>query len=282
MNSNSVLVSVLMTAYNSEKYIGLAIESVLSSTYDNFELIIVDDCSKDNTLAIAKDYSLRDSRLKVFKNENNVGDYPNRNIAADYATGKYLKYVDCDDMIASDCLEIMVREMEKNPNVSLGLCSRNTAKVKILTPIESYTSSNGILEYFGPTGSFIKRDKFYELGKFKELVTVSDWDLWYRMSAIGPILAFPEDIVVWRDHPENTLKSISHVKGVIKNYIKTKEEVLWSPNCPLSKIEIKKILKKVNVDILKYCIHASIKERSFGLVLLYFKYNSFFLIKSFI
>ena len=55
--NNAVLVSVLMTAYNREKYIGEAIESVLSSTYENFELIITDDCSIDRTVSIAKEYA---------------------------------------------------------------------------------------------------------------------------------------------------------------------------------------------------------------------------------
>ena len=94
MEDRVPLVSVLMTAYNREKYIAEAIESVLASTYSNLELIIVDDCSKDNTLQIATNYQAKDDRIKVYKNEKNLGDYPNRNKAASYAKGKYLKYVD--------------------------------------------------------------------------------------------------------------------------------------------------------------------------------------------
>lgn len=63
------LLSVLMTAFNREKYIAEAIESVLASTYTNFELIIVDDCSKDNTVNIAKSYEQKDQRVKVYINE---------------------------------------------------------------------------------------------------------------------------------------------------------------------------------------------------------------------
>src|SRR4051812_47750099 len=91
------LVSVLMTSYNREKYIAQAIESVIASTYSNLELIIVDDCSKDSTVSIARSYAENDKRVKVYVNEKNLGDYPNRNKAASYATGKYLKYVDADD-----------------------------------------------------------------------------------------------------------------------------------------------------------------------------------------
>ncbi|MEO8414525.1 MAG: glycosyltransferase family 2 protein [Ginsengibacter sp.] len=90
------LVSVLMTAYNREKYIAPAIESVSASTYNNFELIIVYDGSSNNTVNIAKSFASIDHRVSVYVNEKNLGDYPNRNKAASYAKGKYLKYVDSD------------------------------------------------------------------------------------------------------------------------------------------------------------------------------------------
>src|ERR1700730_17371732 len=94
-----VFVSLLMTAYNREKYIGQAIESVIASTFQNWELIIVDDGSKDKTVELAREYERSDSRIKVYLNEKNLGDYPNRNQAASYARGKYIKYIDADDSL---------------------------------------------------------------------------------------------------------------------------------------------------------------------------------------
>src|SRR5918993_1638629 len=120
---NVPLVSVLMTAYNREKYIGEAIESVLSSTYTNFELIITDDCSNDRTVPIAKEYADKDGRVKVFVNEKNLGDYKNRNQAASYARGKYIKYLDSDDMMYPYTLQIMVGFMEQFPDAGFGLCT---------------------------------------------------------------------------------------------------------------------------------------------------------------
>src|SRR5690348_3619706 len=76
--STSPIVSVLMTAYNREKYISQAIESVLRSSLTNFELIIVDDVSKDRTVEIARNYAAKDNRVLVFVNEKNLGDYGNR------------------------------------------------------------------------------------------------------------------------------------------------------------------------------------------------------------
>ena len=71
MKVNISLVSILMTAYNRQQFISEAIESVLASTFQNWELIIVDDASKDNTVSIAKSYADKDQRIKVYINENN-------------------------------------------------------------------------------------------------------------------------------------------------------------------------------------------------------------------
>src|SRR5450631_4104476 len=115
MQNETPLVSVLMTSYNHDEYIAEAIESVLNSTYTNFELIIVDDISKDNSVEIARSYELKDKRIRLFVNEKNLGDYPNRNRAASYAKGKYLKYVDCDDKLFDFSLQYCVQQMEKYP-----------------------------------------------------------------------------------------------------------------------------------------------------------------------
>ena len=119
------LVSVLTTSYNRADFIGEAIESVLASTFTDFEYIIVDDCSTDNTFEIAKSYAEKDTRIRVFQNEQNLGDYPNRNKAASYATGKYIKYLDSDDVMYAHCLEVMVSAMEKFPEAGLGMSSHS-------------------------------------------------------------------------------------------------------------------------------------------------------------
>ena len=118
----SPLVSVLITSYNREKYIEEAIQSVLSQDYPNFELIIVDDCSTDQTAKIIKRYESIDYRIKIFINEKNLGQFANRNLAAGYATGVYLKYVDSDDIIYPSALRYMVEAMENHPKAGMGFC----------------------------------------------------------------------------------------------------------------------------------------------------------------
>src|SRR5947209_14682770 len=114
-------VSILTTAYNREAFIGDAIESALASKFEDFELIVVDDCSSDRTVEIAKRYTT-DPRVRIFVNEKTLTDYANRNHAAQLARGHYLKYLDSDDVIYPHGLEVMVASMDKFPNAALGIC----------------------------------------------------------------------------------------------------------------------------------------------------------------
>src|ERR1035441_10654803 len=93
------LVSVLITAYQREQYIAAAIESVLAQTFDDFELIIVDDGSVDRTLEIARQHTTS-PRVQVHVNPANLGDYANRNRAAALARGRFLKFLDAADFMS--------------------------------------------------------------------------------------------------------------------------------------------------------------------------------------
>ena len=92
------LVSIIMPAYNSEKYIGETIESVLAQTYQNWELLIVDDCSTDNTPNIVRSYLAKDSRFKYYRLSQNLGAAAARNKAMYEATGEYMAFLDSDDL----------------------------------------------------------------------------------------------------------------------------------------------------------------------------------------
>jgi succinoglycan biosynthesis protein ExoO len=100
-------VSVIIPAYNSEAYIFKAIESVLSQTYVNLEVIVVDDVSSDNTLQIINEIS--DPRLRVFCNEKNLGAGLTRNFAMEQATGEWVSLLDSDDWFAHDRLENLIQ-----------------------------------------------------------------------------------------------------------------------------------------------------------------------------
>lgn len=108
------LVSIITPAYNVEKYIEQTINSVLNQTYKNWEMIIIEDCSKDNTFRLIQNLSKRDTRIKIYQNKRNSGVSFTRNRAIDIAQGKYIAFLDSDDLWDKEKLEKQIQFMEKN------------------------------------------------------------------------------------------------------------------------------------------------------------------------
>lgn len=108
-----IKVSIIIPMYNSENYIDKCIQSVINQTLNNIEILLVDDGSKDKTLEICNKYSSVDRRIKIIKQENNGVSYA-RNIGLDFAIGEYITFVDSDDFIENDMLEILYYEAVKN------------------------------------------------------------------------------------------------------------------------------------------------------------------------
>ncbi len=107
------IVSIIMPSYNTANFISESIESVLTQTYTNWELIIVDDCSTDKTDDVVKPY-LNDSRITYLKNDKNSGAAVSRNRALQEAKGKWIAFLDSDDLWASEKLEKQIAFMERN------------------------------------------------------------------------------------------------------------------------------------------------------------------------
>ena len=107
------LVSIIMPSYNTGRFIKETIESVLAQSYSNWELILVDDCSKDDTDAVLSEY-LADARIRYIKNETNSGAAVSRNRALREAKGKWIAFLDSDDLWAPEKLEKQIRFMEEN------------------------------------------------------------------------------------------------------------------------------------------------------------------------
>ena len=115
------LVSVVTPVYNGEDFLAECIESVLQQTYERFEYIIVDNCSKDRTFEIALDYAKKDGRVRVHRNSEFVGVIENHNIAFRLiaADSKYCKVVCADDWLFPECIARMVSVAEANPSVGI-------------------------------------------------------------------------------------------------------------------------------------------------------------------
>ncbi len=252
------MVSVLMTAYNREKYIAEAIESVLASTFQDFELIIVDDCSSDDTARIAKLYEAKDPRVKVLVNEKNLGDYPNRNMAASYATGKYLKYLDSDDVMYPHCLQVMVSAMEKFPEAGFGLSCKGDSQYpypKLLFPREAYLENFNGLGHFdrAPGSSIINKKIFIEHGGFSGERMIGDNELWLRLGRTYPLVKFQVDLYWARTHGSQESRS-----NYAKSYPALRKRIFLDAinhrNSPLSLQEKKQIIRKLNYQNIKNII----------------------------
>ena len=98
--------------YNVEKYVGCAIQSLLNQTFTDFELILIDDCSTDNTLAMARNFD--DPRIKVFQNKRNLGVGQTRNHGISLAIGEYVYFCDSDDAVLPNALDLLLNAAEKN------------------------------------------------------------------------------------------------------------------------------------------------------------------------
>ena len=107
------LVSVITSVYNSGRYISKAVESVLSQTYHNWELLITDDCSTDNSPDILAAYAARDSRIRLFHLNENSGPGVARNLSLANARGQYIAFLDIDDMWMPDKLERQLDLMKR-------------------------------------------------------------------------------------------------------------------------------------------------------------------------
>lgn len=114
MNENQPLVSVIMPVYNCERFLTEAIESVISQSYQNWELLIVDDGSKDKSVLIIESYVEKDSRIRLYKNESGEhGPGIARNYGMEHISGKYTYFIDSDDWIEKDLLQDTVTLAEK-------------------------------------------------------------------------------------------------------------------------------------------------------------------------
>ncbi len=190
MTKDLPIVTAIITTYNRANFIGRAIESVLAQTYGDFELIIVDDGSSDNTGEIVKGF--RDQCIKYIRHDKNLGGQAARNTGIREAKGRYISFLDDDDQWLSTKIEKQVQRMEQ--------CSLNVGLIYVGAEIidkdgnvieYQYPKIRGDVQYNLLLGSFfgsvtkalIKKECFDKVGLFDEsLKSCQDWDMWKRIS----------------------------------------------------------------------------------------------------
>lgn len=232
-------VSVLMTAYNRAPYIGASIESVLAQTFGDFELLITDNCSTDDSYAIAKRYETLDPRIRVVRNERNLGQFGNRNRAAELAKAPLLKYHDSDDLMYPHCLAVMVAMITAEPSAGFGLSTGNFWPggpcPMLLTPRMAYQREffgEGLFQC-GPGGSIFRAEVFRALGGFVDHGAPSDHLFWMRACTTVNVVLMPGDLFWYRMHPDQEFQSSAaqlqnaKMPGLIW-------QALDAPECPLT------------------------------------------------
>ena len=196
-------VSVVLPVYNGDAYLAESIESVIAQTYDNWELIIVNDCSTDNTLTIASKYASLDNRIKVFTNPQNLKLPKTLNAGFERASGGYYTWTSDDNKFKPDALRVMVECLENNPNAVMVYANETRVDsvgadieyVQKLNPKYLFTG-NVIGACFLYTAEAAQKVGAYDA----DLFLAEDYDFWIRLHKIGEILHIEKDLYFYRIH----------------------------------------------------------------------------------
>lgn len=195
-----------MPAYNAEKYIKTAIESILNQTYKDFEFIIVNDCSTDKTLNIIDEYAKKDKRIKVISNNENQKIAKTLNIGLKEAQGEYIARMDADDWSYPDRIEKQVNFMEKNPDVVLSsgnmeICDAELKKTNTSNyPCLDEQIRKVFLQY-NPTVSpamIWRRQISEEIGGFNPNTMSEDYMFFMDMSSKGKVGNLKDILIKYR------------------------------------------------------------------------------------
>lgn len=211
--SSKPKITVLMPVYNGGKYLDLAIQSILGQTYEDFEFLIIDDGSTDNSLEIIRKYN--DPRIKLVQNEKNLGLPTTLNIGIDIAMGEYIARMDQDDISHPRRFEKQVGFMDKNPNISICGTWMKTIGDKSGILIEAPKTNEEIkcslLFCSGlahPTVFMRKKDfDKYGLRYSADYLDCEDAELWIRALKYLQMESFQKILYFYRIHPAQTCRT---------------------------------------------------------------------------
>jgi len=215
--SNNPLVSVIMPAYNAEKYVGLAIESILNQSYKNFEFIVIDDASSDKTTEIIRTFQKKDQRIIVIINKKNIGVTKSLNKAVKRARGKYIIRMDADDWAYPERFALQVNLMEHHPDVVVSgsyieVCDKNLETKYIRKYKLDDASIRKHLFRYSPfahpatiwMGEVLRRERYDE-----RIRICQDYELYFRVGKIGKFMNLDESLLKLRMHDASVSSTMS-------------------------------------------------------------------------
>ncbi|MCV9932308.1 glycosyltransferase family 2 protein [Flavobacterium sp. LS1R47] len=222
------LVSILIPTYNCEKFIDKTIQSVQNQSYPNWEIILVDDASTDNTVAIIKEFAQADNRIKIIELENNSGNGFARNIALNKANGRYIAFLDADDLWFPLKLEKQIKFLkDKNLPFTFSFYEwideeGNVLNKKIEAPLNLTYQQLFFCNYVGNLTAIYDVEFF---GKITIEATQKrqDWRLWLTiLKQIKEAEPVPEFLAYYRIRKDSIssskFKLIKHNFGVYRRF----------------------------------------------------------------
>lgn len=227
MNVN--LITVLMPVYNCELYIREAIDSILNQTYGDFEFLIIDDCSTDDTVNIIKTYN--DARIKLIEKSSNTGLTISLNMGLAIAQGKYIARMDGDDISLPTRFEKQIAFMEANEDVVVCASAFEILhnNVYVAVPENNDDIKVGMLKECKighPTvmmrAAFLRdHNFFYDI----KMEPAEDYDLWIRMIHLGKFYNLQEPLLKYRVHQNQVSNQRNHLQ--IDTALKIKCNILY-------------------------------------------------------
>lgn len=205
-------VSICIPSYNCGAFVGKTIQSVLDQTCQDFEIIVVDDCSTDNSELVIKRF--KDSRIRFFKNEKNLGMVRNTNKALKLAKGEFVGILHPDDYYAPKMVEAALDAFRKNPRVGLVYSSYGVVDEynKIITRVKLCGSDKiigskqefkklAIRNYFPPSAVLVRKSCYDDVGTFdEEFPYPNDWNMWLRISLKYDFACLSDYLCYYRMH----------------------------------------------------------------------------------
>ena len=220
-NSNCPLISVILPAYNVELYIKEAIDSVLNQTVQDFEIIVIDDCSTDATIEIVE--SIKDVRIRIIKKQQNNGLIDSLNIGFKESKGKYIARMDGDDISLPIRFEKQLEILQNNSDIkACGCWLQHFGKSNVIIKhkewhkeIQSYLLISNPMS-LGAT--MLEKDAYNKFEFFEEKIHVEDYDFWARTAWDCPMYNVQEVLYYYRVHDSqvSTKFKIIQLKGDIE------------------------------------------------------------------
>lgn len=243
-------VSIIIPSYNRAKLLSAAVESLQRQTYQNIEIIIVDDCSTDDTAQVVAE--IEDDRILYVKHEVNKGGGEARNTGMKYATGDYIGFLDSDDQWHKDKLERQMAVFKTKPEVGVVYTGMKVYQgdylVKEVIPkyegdlLTKLIESNCI---YTTSSILVKKKVLEEVGGFdSSLPSCQDWDLYIRLARVSRFGFVEDSLVLYHLHPGERIST--NVKAVVDGHMQ-----IYHDYKDLAKAQGKDVFQKFSIKIAK-------------------------------